>query len=159
MQGWTDFAVAAAGATAALAGLVIVGISVNIKEILASPALVIRGAVTIAGLVVALIATLALLVPQGATAVGVELLVVTAFGVAIESRALLAELRQRPRRSRWEMVSHVALAALWIVPFLVAGILLCVQQPGGVYALAFGVGAAIVAAIVNTWVLLVEVLR
>ena len=159
MDGWSEFAVAAAGATAALAGLVIVGISVNIKEILASPALVVRGAVTIAGLVVSLIATLALLVPQSATAAGVELLVVTAFALLIESRALLAELRQRPRRSRWEMVSHVALAALWIVPFLLAGILLCVQQPGGVYALALGVATAIVAAIINTWVLLIEVLR
>ena len=44
MDGWSEFAVAAAGATAALAGLVIVGISVNIKEILAFPGLTARAA-------------------------------------------------------------------------------------------------------------------
>ncbi|HXR43791.1 MAG TPA: hypothetical protein VN759_03215 [Pseudolysinimonas sp.] len=159
MEGWSEFAVAAAGATAALAGLVIVGISVNIKEILASPPLVVRGAVTIAGLILSLIASLALLVPQSLLAVGIEVLAATAFATVIEFRALLADVRQRPKRPRSEAVAHAALAAVWIIPFLLAGILLCAGLPAGIYPLALGIGTGIVAAIINTWVLLIEVLR
>ena len=157
--GWTDFAVAAAGATAALAGLTIVTISVNVRQILASPALVPRSAVTIAGFVVALLSSLALLVPQTLTAVGIEVLLVTAGALVIEVRAARADLRQRPARPRSEAVGHAALAAGWIVPFAVAGVLLTVALSAGLFVLALGIGAAVVASIVNTWVLLIEILR
>ena len=158
--GWTDFALATAGATAALAGLTIVTISVNVKEILASPALVPRSAMTIAGFVVALLSTLALLVPQSALATGIEILAITAAAGYLEVRAALADGRQRPAPPFRYVVAHAALAAAWIVPFLVSSVLLILGAPtAGLLALALGVGVAIVASIVNTWVLLIEILR
>jgi hypothetical protein len=54
-EGWGEFGVAAAGATAALAGLLIVAISVNVKEILASRVLVHGARATIASLVLAIV--------------------------------------------------------------------------------------------------------
>ena len=45
LEGWTDFNVAMVGATAALAGLLIVAMSVNIAEIMKSPTLLARAAV------------------------------------------------------------------------------------------------------------------
>jgi hypothetical protein len=44
---WTDFLVAAAGATAALVGLVFVGLSINLKRILALPGVSGRAAETV----------------------------------------------------------------------------------------------------------------
>ena len=158
--GWSDFAVAAAGASAALAGLTIVTISVNVRQILASPALVPRSAMTIAGFVVALLSTLALLAPQSALATGIEILVITAAAAYLEVRAAHADAHQQPAPPVRYVVAHAALAAAWILPFLVSGALLIASAPtAGLFALALGVGAAIVASIVNTWVLLIEILR
>ena len=157
--GWTDFAVAAAGATAALAGLTIVTISVNVRQILAFPPLVPRSAITIAGFVVGLLSSLALLLPQTMFAAGIEVLVVTAVALLIEVRAARADLRQRPRRPAAENLSHAALAALWIVPFAVAGALMTAGLTAGLFVVAAAIGAAIVASIFNTWVLLIEILR
>ena len=53
MGDWGDFHVAMVGATAALAGLVIVAASVNIGEIVKAPALTARLGSAIAGLVLA----------------------------------------------------------------------------------------------------------
>ena len=53
-EGWTDFGVAAAGATAALAGLLIVAISVNVKQIIASKSAVHGARATVASLVLAI---------------------------------------------------------------------------------------------------------
>jgi len=45
--GWTDFLVAAAGATGALVGLVFVGLSINLTRILALPGVSGRAAETV----------------------------------------------------------------------------------------------------------------
>lgn len=159
-EGWSDFGVAAAGASAALAGLTIVTISVNVRQILASPALVPRSALTIAGFVVALLASLALLLPQSPVAAGIEVLVVTAGAACVEARAARADVRQQPTPPFAYSFAHAALAALWILPFAVAGVLLLTTATvPGLFVLAFGIGAAVVASIVNTWVLLIEILR
>ena len=54
LERWTDFNVALVGATAALAGLVIVAASVNVAEIVKSSSLTARLAAAIANLMVAL---------------------------------------------------------------------------------------------------------
>jgi len=53
LEAWTDFNVAMVGATAALAGLLIVAMSVNIGEIMKSVTLPPRAAASIAALVMA----------------------------------------------------------------------------------------------------------
>ena len=158
-DGWSDFAIAVVGATAALAGLTIVTISVNVRQILAFPALVPRAAITIAGFVVALLSSLALLLPQTPLAAGIEVLVVTAGAVLIEVRAARADLTQQRRAPVAYAIWHAALAAVWIMPFTAARVLLIAAPAVGLFVLAFGVGAAIVASIFNTWVLLIEILR
>lgn len=60
---WHDFFVAMAGAGAALAGLIIVTMSVTIKEILAATTLPSRAAATIAALVLVVIVSGMILIP------------------------------------------------------------------------------------------------
>ena len=70
--GWTDFLVAAAGASGALVGLVFVALSINLGRILALPGVSGRAAETILLLASALLATLLALIPGlAAAAVGI----------------------------------------------------------------------------------------
>ena len=64
LEGWADFNVAMVGATAALAGLLIVAMSVNISTIMSSPTLPARAASSIAALVLAIVAGALGLVPE-----------------------------------------------------------------------------------------------
>jgi hypothetical protein len=158
-DGWADFGVAAAGATAALTGLVVVAISVNIKEILALPAVVPRAGATIAGLVVGVLASLAFLIPrQTLLAFGVEALVVTAIAVIIEANSLRAHLRD-PERPIGEKLQTTLLSVLQFAPLLVGGVLMAGGNPIGVLLIAVGIATTVIASMVNTWILLIEILR
>ena len=80
-EDWSDFLVAASGASAALAGLVFVGISINLTRILALPGLPGRAGQTIVVLANALALSLAVLGPQHShVGVGVEILVLGLVG-------------------------------------------------------------------------------
>src|ERR1700753_1706008 len=75
MEGWTDFFVAEVGAAAALAGLLVVAISINIERILKYPSLPGRAWQTLVMIGVALvIASLALLPGQPLVYFGGEVL-------------------------------------------------------------------------------------
>ena len=72
---WINFFGTAAEAAATLAGLVMVAISVNVQRIIAFRHLPLRAGVTIAALVLNLIASMAALIPQPLFALGAEILV------------------------------------------------------------------------------------
>ncbi|MDQ4001452.1 MAG: hypothetical protein M3283_10730, partial [Actinomycetota bacterium] len=79
MDEWHDFFLAAAGAAAVLAGLVFVGLSINLDTIMATPTYGLPGRAleALVLLMAVLIVTCLLLVPaQGMVLAGVEVLVV-----------------------------------------------------------------------------------
>jgi modulator of FtsH protease len=157
---WTDFAVAVAGAAAALSGLLFVAVSINLSRILAFPNLPARAGQTLIMLVTPLIVALLVLIPdQRPDLLGVELLV----GAALLVPAL-GWLNRPSTRSVEEdrvgyAVSRIAPAVL-VVGFLgAAGISLLALAGGGLYWIAPAVVIAIVAGLGNAWVLLVEIQR
>ena len=76
--GWGDFYVALGGAGAALAGLVMVGISVSLTEILADHSLPARAAAAIGSLIlVVVVAGVGLIPGEPAPTLGIEILVGT----------------------------------------------------------------------------------
>lgn len=159
LEAWREFNVAMAGATAALAGLVIVAASVNIDKIVKAATLTARLAAAIAALVLALVVSAVGLVPgvdplwYGVTIIGSTILA-TPFQVHA-TRVILTdpEPLQRARIAK-SVPGFVPLAA-----YLLAGVGLVFAHPSGLALTAVGCLVAIVSALIVSWVVLVEVLR
>ncbi|HET6302139.1 hypothetical protein [Microbacterium sp.] len=156
---WKDFNVAMVGATAALAGLVIVAASVNIAEIIKASTLTARLAAAIATLVLAITTTGAGLIPgiaprwYGAIVLVAALL---AGGFQIHAASRIARDRSPQVRMR---LANSTLGFLPLVAYAIGGVLLLLSVPDAMIALAVGTLTAIVSAIGVSWVALVEVLR
>ncbi|MFL5903608.1 MAG: hypothetical protein ACJ76Q_07305 [Solirubrobacteraceae bacterium] len=135
-----------------------VAISINIERILRYPGLPERGLVTLLLLLGVLVVSLLLLEPGlSRTTVGVELLVE---GVVITLTVAALTLWSRPRGDEESyLASALVLAGIGTVPFVVAGISFLAESGGGMSWVLTGFVAAIVGAMINAWVLLVEILR
>jgi hypothetical protein len=160
LEGWTEFNVAMVGATAALAGLLIVAMSVNIAEIMKSPALPARAATSIATLVLALVAAAFGLIPgQGPFAYGVEVLVATLIAGVFQVHAISVIMRQASNRASYRLLQSTA-GILPLASFLTGSVLIVAGAPtAGLVAVAFGSVLAVISALIIAWVVLVEVLR
>jgi hypothetical protein len=118
-----------------------------------------RALETILLLLVVLLVSIVGLVPgQGHVALGVELLVVgLAIGATIVRLPAIRGDAEGPSRAwllgRW----GIRVAAL--APLIVAGASVLAESGGGLYWLVAGIVIAISGAVVNAWVLLVEILR
>ncbi|MFF2389701.1 hypothetical protein [Agromyces sp. NPDC058104] len=163
LDGWSEFNVAMVGATAALAGLLIVAMSVNIRTILQSPTLPARAAASVATLVLAIVVTgLALAPEQPARAYGVEVLVVALVAGAFEVHAIRVIRRDATehRGSAIEQLAKSIAGVLPILAYLLGAIALVAGAPAfGLWALGVATLLAIATAILYSWVVLVEVLR
>jgi modulator of FtsH protease len=155
---WGDLFVATAGASAALAGLLFVAVSVNVDRILTAKGLPERGLETIVLLLGVLVVSIVALIPgQDEVALGLELL---ALGLA-----LAAFIGRLPVVSEAAVATPNWIFARWVaralatVPFILGGLTLLVEAGGGLYWVVAGIVFAIVGAVANAWVLLVEILR
>lgn len=157
LDAWSEFHVAMLGATAALAGLVIVAASVNIEKIILAKALTARLAAAIAGLVLAILTSGIALIPALEPLwFGVLLLATTAGAAGFQVHAALA-LRHDPGLGN--TVPRAALGFLPLIAYTAAAVLLLTGLPVGLMFAAAGSLLALVVAIVISWVALVEVLR
>ena len=165
MEEWHDFFLAAAGAAAVLAGLVFVGVSINLEMIMADPTygLVNRALEALVLLMAVLIATCLLLVPaQGTVVAGVEVLTVGVVDWAAIVAIQLLQLRNWQSLDpsfRWHFVPRVVLGQAATLPFVVAGLALVSWGVEDLYWLVAGVVLSIVVAVTDAWVLLVKIHR
>jgi hypothetical protein len=159
IEGWHEFFVAQAGAGAALAGLLFVALSINIDKIIKLPWLPPRAAVTIVLLLGSVIEALIGLWPHQSTLItGIEELVVAIIVFVFTIRLTIAASRA-PKEFASGTFLSAFIVQLSAVPALAGAIALCFGLETGLYALAFSMLIAIIVAFLNSWVLLVEILR
>jgi len=158
IEAWSDLYVASAGASAALAGLVFVAISINVEAIVNNKGLPDMGLVTIMLLVGVLVVSLFGLIPdQSNQDLGTELLVQSIiWTVAIGWFAI----RSLPDENNLERsVSRLGLPALGTLPYVAGAIFLVSGSDTGMYFIFAGMIGAVLAAVMDAWILLVEIRR
>jgi modulator of FtsH protease len=157
---WEGFALALAGASAVLAGLVFVAVSINIDRILRTQGLPGRAGESVILLIATVCECAFVLVPhQPVTALAVELIVAGVLTCMVALAILVPALRRPSRQPRsWHATRAISIVACTI-PIVLAGFSLLGWLPGGLYWLVGGVLLSIAYATTNAWVLLVEVVR
>ena len=155
---WHDLYVALAGAAAALTGLLFVAVSINLKQILEERLLPRRAAETLSIMVGLLVLSVFMLVPgQPRWMLGLQIL---AIGLA-EIVAIVGRLRVPPKPDEpaiWRDYPAVLLAA-FDLPLILGGVSVLAGVGGGFYWLVAAIVLGLLAAVLNAWVLLVEILR
>ncbi len=156
LEAWSEFGVTVAGAAGALAGLVIVAMSVNIEVIVSSKSLPSREGASVASLILAVVAGLLLLVPDAQPwQYGAEVLAGTAVLWILQGLASVQTYRNAHASKRMRAMQLLT-GVLPPVAFTVGGLMLVAGAAGGVHVVALACILAIVVAVLSSWVTLGE---
>ena len=156
---WSALFGATVAATAALAGLVFVGISINLDRVMGSELLVERAAETFLAVVSILLASTLGLVPgQSSELLGLELLVL---GAGTWGVLLRIHIRSLPNEetSALQKAIRIGIGEAAAISMGVSGLTLLVGRGGGLSWMAPAIVLSLCSAFIGAWVLLVEVRR
>jgi hypothetical protein len=154
---WSNFASTVAGGAAALAGLLFVGLSLNLSDVLKYLGVPARAAATL-GVTVAILLTAIFVATPGqhhralAAEIGAVGLV-TAVGVIFSLR------QQRSGEHPARALTSTLLLGIPALLLIAAAVSLWLQRGGGLYWVTAAVATGFASATANAWVLLVEIRR
>jgi modulator of FtsH protease len=159
MEAWGGFFIAQVGASAALAGLIFVAVSLNLAKIVASPHLPTRAFQALMVLMEILIVSSLALVPQPLWWFGREAIVISLpiwiIVILFDMQALAIAAREYRQRSLQRTgVSQIA-ASL----FVIGAALTLRFGLAGFYVLVPAIICSYLIALIDAWVLLVEINR
>ncbi len=161
MESWQNFFLGELGASAALAGLIFVSLSVNQARILELASLPERGLQALLALFLVLLVSSVMLVPaQGPPAVGMEIIALAAIHIVSLFLIQRTEIRCIAIEYRHNAVRMAVLSQLAAWPFAAAGGLLVARDDwAGLYVLVPATLLSFAVAGFNAWVLLIEINR
>jgi hypothetical protein len=153
---WHDLYVMLGGASAALAGLVFVGLSIHVRAVAADPLHRMRGRNLTAGIIYITLVSALLLIPgQSTTVLGVEIVV---GGCAIGGLFAQPLVRFRGALDR-ELAMRMVLAVTACGLSVVAGASLIARAGGGLYLLVPATVLGVVMNVFGAWSLLLGLAR
>jgi hypothetical protein len=157
---WDTFFAAQLGASAALAGLLFVGISINMTKILKYPMLVNRALQSLILLGTILVVSSFSLDPdQPVMFLGVEILIVGASVWAMVTTLSIRNLRAVEKQYMWSWIGETLLTQVAVLSYSVAGIVTITLGSDGINLLVPAVVVSFVVVLIDAWVLLVEINR
>lgn len=160
IEAWKDFAIMIGGAAAALAGMLIVAMSINIDQILKFEYLPRRAAAALVTILSPLVLAVLLLVPvQTEVALGIELVVVAViFGIMLNRWVGYSRDHGSQSLRQWALGTGGPMVLL-IGGLALAGIGLATCSIGGLVWVVPAVLAAVLSGTAQAWVLLIEIRR
>ena len=160
MIGWENFFIAEVGASAALLGLIFVGVSINLTRIISLPGLPNRALLALIILLTILVICSLLLIPgQPQTLAGIELLFVGLIVWITATRLDVIILLKKEPQYRSSYMLNMTLTQFALLPYIVAGIIVLTRGAGGLYWLVPAIIISFIKALLDAWVLLVEINR
>jgi len=160
MKEWSDFYVATAGASAALSGLIFVGVSISLNRILSFPTLPERAIIALILLVNILIVSVLMLVPgQSLFVQGLELSLLATGVWFAASRIDRNIYRNVDKQFMKQHKFSIAFNQFSLIPYMVAGVLMLLGHENGVYWLAPAILSSFIKGVSDGWVMLVEINR
>ena len=151
---------ATASAAAALTGLLFVALSINLKQIIASPGLIARALEVLIVLSAALILSSLLLMPgQPNGAAATEIIVIAVAVSAVIGRLQIQTDRKALGISGLAFASRVIGGHMGSVFLVIGGVSLHTQTGGGLYWIVPALLVMILVSIIGAWVMLVEIVR
>ena len=159
MPAWTSFFETSAGASATLVGLLVVAISINLTRILGFAHLPSRAGSALVPLAGVMVVSMLALVPQPPRAFGIEVLGAGVVMWALTTFLLVNSFRLTPGLKPQWVLSHMPMNQAQTLPIVLAGVLLTLGFPDGLYWIVAGMIASLLAGLMNAWVLMIEILR
>lgn len=164
VSGWHDFYIVAGTASATLVGLLFVGLSLHLRIVVTTSEVRSLARVTLANFGAVLIVALFMVIPQGSSAVGSQLIGAGIVSLVIAGPSLVGAVRSRDWSFQMNLVQRLrvtlrfGLSGLGYLVLIVAGILLLASSFSTAFALLLitTVGLLVIS-LRNTWDLLVTV--
>jgi hypothetical protein len=160
VESWESFFLGQVGASAALGGLIFVAVSLNLTKILAYRTLPGRALDALLLLLAVLVLSSLMLVPgQPFVMIGLECLVMgLGLWLAMTVRAVRA-VRRGDVHDRRHYALNFVLMQIVLLPYIVGGLMMMAGVAAGLYWIAAAILFSFVKAVLEAWVLLIEINR
>ena len=157
---WHDFFVATVSAAATLTGLIFVGVSINIQRILSFVHLPNRAFLSLILLLNVLIVSLLMLIPrQSYLAVGTEVLLIAICVYFVVIRMDIGIYRHTHINYKKQYALIMVYNQVALLPYIAGGVAIFISGEVGIYWLIAGMICSFIKAVIDAWVLLVEINR